>query len=361
MTVPVALGYVPLVDAAPLILADVLGFAEAEGLRLDLHRAASWSMLRDMLDQGQVEAAHMLSVVPVAQALGLGGGTARFEAALVLSLGGQVIGVSDAVARRLAGAGYGFGFTDPAEAAAAIAAPGGPLRFGVPFPFSMQSLLVSYWLAGLPAGSVAFRTIPPPMMPDALGAGEIDAFCVGEPWGSQAVQVAGARLILPATAIWSRPPEKVLATRIGWCETHPDTAAALLRALSRAGQWLALPGNAATAAEILTRPGRVEVAAELVERALVGRLVTDPQGHERAVTGFQTFGAGGAMRPLAAQAGWIGAELARRFALDPERARVQAQAAFRTDLHDRLLGGLWPETDAALPIPGPARFAPAQN
>ena len=117
MTVDVSLGYVPLVDAAPLIIADVLGFAEAEGLRFDLHRAASWSMLRDMLDQGQVQAAHMLSVVPVAQALGLGAGAARFEAPLVLSLGGQVIGLSDTVAQRLADLGYAFDFATPATAA----------------------------------------------------------------------------------------------------------------------------------------------------------------------------------------------------------------------------------------------------
>lgn len=361
MTVPLSLGYVPLVDSAPLIIADVLGFAEAEGLRLNLLRTPSWSMLRDMLDHGKLQAAHMLSVAPVAQALGLGGGAARFEAASVLSLGGQVIGLSKLAADRLADAGYGFDFTNPVLAAKAIAALKTPLRFGVPFPFSMHSLLISYWLADLPGGRFTFRTVPPPMMPDALAAEEIDAFCVGEPWGSQAVQVSKAQLLLPATAIWSRPPEKVLATRLGWCDAHPDTAAALLRALHRAGTWLASPANAATAAEIIARPGRVEVPAEMVERALTGRLLVNPQGQERAVAGFQIFGDSGAMRPHAAQAAWIGDELARKYALDPAAARLRATSVFRTDLYDRMLGDLVTQNPPEPPIPAPRRFAPVQK
>lgn len=79
MTQSLALGYIPLVDAAPLIVAAEFGFAEEEGLHLDLQPAASWSMLRDMLDFGQVAAAQMLSVVPVARALGLGGGRSRWK------------------------------------------------------------------------------------------------------------------------------------------------------------------------------------------------------------------------------------------------------------------------------------------
>ena len=117
MTRDIALGYVPLVDAAPLIIADALGFAEEQGLRLVLHRAANWSMLRDMLDQGQVAAAQMLSVMPVARALGLGGGDVRLETPLVLSLGGQVVGVSSAVADGLDRLGHGFGFGDAADVA----------------------------------------------------------------------------------------------------------------------------------------------------------------------------------------------------------------------------------------------------
>jgi len=337
MTRRIDLGYVPLVDAAPLIIADALGFAEEQGLRLVLHRAANWSMLRDMLDQGQAAAAQMLSVMPVARALGLGGSGARLETPLVLSLGGQVVAVSPAVSEGLARLGHDFGFSDGPAAARAIAALGRPLRFGVPFAHSMHALLLDDWLSDLPAGQVELRTVAPPLMPDALAEGALDAFCVGEPWGSQAVVAARARLLLPGVAIHPAMPEKVLALRAGWAEAEPDLAGRLVRALSRAGHWLSLPDNAATAAEVVTRPGRVDVAAELVERSLLGRIVTDRSGLEQAVAGFQSFGPPAVMRPTTEQAGWIAARLAARFGLPQDLADTRASGVFRADLHMRFL------------------------
>lgn len=337
MTREISLGYVPLVDAAPLIIADALGFAEEQGLRLDLHRAANWSMLRDMLDQGQVAAAQMLSVMPVARALGLGGGGALLEAPLVLSLGGQVVAVSGAVAEGLDRLGHDFGFADAAAASRDLAALGRPLRFGVPFAHSMHALLLNDWLSGLPAGMVEVRTVAPPLMPEALAEGALDAFCVGEPWGSQAVVSAGARLLLPGTAIHPAMPEKVLALRAGWAEAEPDLAGRVVRALSRAGHWLSLPDNAATAAEIITRPGRVDVVAELVERSLLGRIVTGSSGREHRVAGFQRFGPPALMRPAREQAGWIAARLAARFGVAQDDAESRASRVFRGDLHMRFL------------------------
>lgn len=354
MTRQVSLGFVPLVDAAPLVLADVLGFAEEEGVRLDLQRAASWSMLRDLVDQGQVAAAQMLSVMPAAQAMGLGAGRSRLEAPLILSLGGQVIGLSAPLAARLEKVGHAFDFHDARSAARVLALLGNGLRIGVPFPYSMQALLVDYWLAGLPPGRLSFRTVPPPMMPEALAEGEIDAFCVGEPWGSRAVQVAGARLLLPGTAIWSHPPEKVLATRAGWCEANPDLAGRLVRALARAGDWLSRPENASSAAEIVTRPGRVEVAPDLIERALTGQIVTDPHGRIQPVSGFQRFGPVAAMAPMPEQAAWIGQRLARRFGLPEAPAIAAARMTFRADLHARFLDLSGRQIRA---IPGLGRFA----
>ena len=213
MTRALSVGYVPLVDAAPLIVAQVFGFAEEEGLDLQLARAASWSMLRDMLDFGQVAAAHMLSVVPVARALGLGGGSVPLESPMILALNGETLGISNRLAG-LANAPFG----DAVAVGSALSAMGLPLRMGVPFAFSMQSELLHYWLErAAPGVTVSIHTVPPRRMAEALLTNEIDGFCVGEPWGSQAVAVAQARLLLPGSAIWSQAPEKVLATRTGWC------------------------------------------------------------------------------------------------------------------------------------------------
>lgn len=321
----IALGYIPLIDAAPLVVAAEFGFAEEEGLLISLHRAASWSMLRDMLDFGRVAAAQMLSVVPVARALGLGGGTEPLETAMVLTLNGQVFGMS----RDLPDIGFG----DPAATGAALGALGRKLRIGVPFPFSMQAELLTYWTrrAALDA-SVEVRTVPPPRMAEAMQAGEIDGFCVGEPWGSHAVEVAGARLVLPGSAIWSQAPEKVLATRAGWAEVHPDLAGRLLRALWRAGRWAGDPANRTTLAEVLSRPAYLDLPPDLIDRALSHRLLVTPEGPEVDVPQFQTFHDGLANFPWRSQAAWIGARLAARFGLDRAGAIAKARAIFRSDL-----------------------------
>ena len=252
MMLPLRLGFLPLVDAAPLIIASAMGFAEEEGLALDLAAAPSWSALRDLLAQGAVTAAQMLAPVPVAQALGLAG-TARFEVLSVLNLNGNAIGVSTALAARMKG--HDFALTDALAAGQAmLAARSDRLRIGVPYAFSMHNELVRYWLECLsdpPLASVEIVTVPPALMADALAQGEIDAFCVGEPRGSVAVDRGAGVLLLPTSAIWAAAPEKVLAARRGWAEAEPDAAGRLIRAVWRAGRWLDQRQNQSVASEIL--------------------------------------------------------------------------------------------------------------
>ncbi|WP_127903520.1 CmpA/NrtA family ABC transporter substrate-binding protein [Solirhodobacter olei] len=344
------LGFIPLVDAAPLIVAQELGFAEEERLTFELRRAASWSMLRDMLSFGQVAAAHMLAPVPVATALGLGGGAGQLDALQVLSVNGNVIGVSRALAARMREAGHGFDFADAAAAGRAlIAAAGEGLRIGVPFPFSMHAELLYYWLGALGfrvPQDLAVRTVPPPQMAAALATDEIDAFCVGEPWGSIAVATGAGDLLLPGSAIWSFAPEKVLATRHDWAEREPEVAGRLMRAIWRAGRWLGDPANRITASEILARPQYLDLPAEVPERGLAGDLVISPEGAEAQVPGFLEFHAGLAAFPWRSQAAWIGARMAARLGLDRNEALEAARAVFRSDLYRRNLAGAGAEMPA---------------
>ena len=220
-TVKLPVAYMPLVDAAPLIIAQEMGFAEAEGIALDLIPAPSWSSLRDMLAFGRVDAAHLLSPVPVAMALGLGGVATPLSAVSVMSVNGDMIGVSRPIEYQLRTAGYDFDFADARKAAAALAAATtGPLVFGVPFPFSMHVELLRYWFEAteLRDRNVEIRTVPPPLMVQALANGDVDAFCVGEPWGSLAVDQSAGALLLPYLA-WV-----LFATALNWqfLQLNPD-------------------------------------------------------------------------------------------------------------------------------------------
>ncbi|WP_435660671.1 CmpA/NrtA family ABC transporter substrate-binding protein [Leisingera caerulea] len=342
-------GYVPLTDAAPLIAAQEMGFAAEERLTLDLHRAPSWSSLRDMLAYGQVDAAQMLSPVPVAAALGLGGASAQFSVLSVLSVNGTVIGAGSRLAGRLTAAGHRFSFDDAVSAGQAlIAASDRPLRIGVPFPFSMHAELLTYWLEGLglnTAQDIVIRTVPPPLMARAIRSGDIDAFCVGEPWGSIAVEQGDGALLLPGRAIWSFAPEKVLAVRSGWAETEPALSGRLIRALWRAGRWLTDPSCRGLAAEILSSRRYLDLPAEIIERGLCGKFTVTPQGLQREAPGFVGFHAGAAGYPWRSQAQWTALRLAKRNGLDQQAALQKAKHVFRSDLYRTALSG----TGAVLP------------
>ena len=329
----VRVGFVPLLDMAPIVVAHEMGFAAEEGLGLDLQRAPSWSSLRDMLLWGQVDAAQMLAPVPVAMALGLGGALERLDILQVLSVNGDVIGVSQTLAGRLRAVGHEFGFTDAARARDDLArAVQTPVRIGVPFPFSTHVELVRYWLRDARL-DYALCTIPPTRMAEALAAGEIDAFCVGEPWGSVAVELGAGTLLLPSRAIWAVAPEKVLAARHDWVCQNPTLTGRLMRAIWRAARWLSVPENRLIASEILARSEYVNAPVDLLERTLRGEMVVSEQGELRQVPDMIRFFEGATSFPWRSQAAWFAAQIAARHGLDLGESIAAAKEICRTDLY----------------------------
>lgn len=350
---PLRLGYVPLTDAAPLIVAAELGFAAEEGLVLDLIRLQSWAQCRDMLGLGGIDAAHMLVPLPIAQALGLGPAYPRFELVMVLSVGGQAIAVSAALAEAMRAAGHDFGFGNPIAARQALASVvPGTLRVGVPFPFSTQAELVRRWLNGSDlAARLSIHTVPPPLMADALATGEVDAFCVGEPWASYAVERGLGALVLAGQAIWASPPEKGLVLTRDFAEGRPEETGRLMRAVWRSCRWLDMPENRATAADILSRAEYLNLPPELSERGLMGRLHVSAQGEVRQYSGFIRFHQGAANFPWRSLAALFARRIAGLHGLDEAAAMASAMAVFRTDhyrLHLRSAGADLPGASARI-------------
>lgn len=342
------LGYVPLTDAAPLIVAQELGFAAEEGLTLDLIRVQSWAQSRDLLGMGGIDAAHMLVPLPIAQTLGLGPAYPRFDLVMMLSVGGQAIAISAALADAMRVNGHGFGFDDPVPSRDALmAVAGGQLRVGVPYPFSTQSELVRRWLDGTElATGVTIHTVPPPLMADALAAGEVDAFCVGEPWASFAVESGVGALLLAGRSIWASPPEKALVLTRAFTESRPEETGRLMRAVWRACRWLDRTENRGTAAEILSRPEYLNVPPELTERGLMGRLHISASGEVRHFPDFIRFHDGAVNFPWRSLAALLARRIASAHGLDVTRAMEQATECFRTDLYRKHL------RDAGADLPG---------
>ncbi|MGE3150445.1 MAG: CmpA/NrtA family ABC transporter substrate-binding protein [Pseudorhodoplanes sp.] len=339
------IGYIPLVDAATLIAAVDEGFAATEGLDIELVREVSWSNVRDKLNIGLFDAAHLLSPVAIASSLGIGHVRVPIVAPFNLGLNGNAITVSPRLFAALSDVADGA-LADPIVSARALArvaaerkvAGAEPLTFGMTFPFSNHNYQLRFWMAagGLdPDEEVRLVVLPPPYMADSLASGHIDGFCVGAPWNSVAVEEGVGCILHFGCEIVGRLSEKVLALREGWAADHPDTLAALLRALAAASDFAGDPSNHAAMARAVAR--RLGVDVNLVVRTLAGDLKIAPDGTTRANGRYLRIGRDSA-RPDPVQAAWLYAQIARwRQAPLSEELRRRSQAVFRPDLYDAAL------------------------
>jgi two-component system, oxyanion-binding sensor len=372
MTTPLRIGFIPLCDAAALIVAVDKGFARDEGLDVTLIREVSWSNVRDKLNIGLFDAAHLLAPVAIASSLGLGHVKVPIAAAFNLGLNGNAITVTPALHAAIMEEIQGDRF-DPMATAQALArvvekrrkAGAEPLTFGMTFPFSTHNYQLRFWMAagGVdPDEDVRLVVLPPPYMVDSIRNGHVDAFCVGAPWNSVAVDLGIGHILHFVSDILVRAVEKVLAVRQNWAEKNPDVLAALVRAHIRAADFIEQPENRTEAAEILAQQDRIGVDAEVIQRTLDGRLKISPDGTFRESSRYLLVGREGADRPDPAQAAWLYAQMVR-WGQTPMSADAlkTAMAVFRPDLYDAIAGHAGKTIETPDPIGafvGPA-FNPA--
>jgi two-component system, oxyanion-binding sensor len=344
------IGFIPLADAAALIVAADRGFAAEEGLEIDLVREVSWSNVRDKLNIGLFDAAHLLAPLAIAASLGIGHVKVPLTVPFNLALNGNAITVSPALWSALSTAADGD-LADPAVSARALArvvaarksrgAP--PLALGMTFPFSNHNYQLRFWMAAggvVPDDDVQLVVLPPPYMAESLGNGHVDGFCVGAPWNSAAVDLGIGQILHFGAEIMARTAEKVLAMRRCWADERPDVLARLIRALERAAAFVADPANREETAALVAAPGRLNVAAEIVRRSLDGRLRMAPDGSIRASDRYLVIGRLGASRPDPVQAAWAYAQMVRwgQAALSQDMLST-ATAVFRPELYEAAVGG----------------------
>ena len=271
MSAPICIGFIPLVDASALIMAVDKGFTAAEGLDVTLVREVSWSNVRDKLNIGLFDAAHLLAPVAIASSLGLGHVKVPIVAPFNLGINGNAITVSpalhSAIAAELEGDRY-----DPMATALALSrvvakrrkSGAEPLTFGMTFPFSTHNYQLRFWMAagGVdPDEDVRLVVLPPPYMVDSLANGQVDAFCVGAPWNSIAVDRGVGHILHFVSDILVRAAEKVLAIRQSWSEKNPEIVASLVRAAFRAAEYIEQHENRTEVARMLAHPDRIGVDA----------------------------------------------------------------------------------------------------
>jgi nitrate/nitrite transport system substrate-binding protein len=329
----VHLGFVPLLDAAPLILALELGYFADEGLQIALHRQVGWGNVRDKLVYGQLQASQALVGMPPASFLGRDRFPESVVAVMSLGTGGNAITLS----RRLTDAGV-TGVRELATWLSRRSKDASPPALAHVFSCSSHHYLLRTWLhrAGInPDRDVRLVVMPPPQMAVQMNAGMLDGFCVGEPWGTLAEARGVGRVVAATTDLHAAHPEKVVAVNRHWLRRSPHAAVALVRAIVRACAFCYGRGNAGRIAEVLSRPGYLDVPAELLARSMSHRAAPC---HNPAST-----------VPDPANAAWILNEMIRWEHVPADTdVTAAARAAVDTDIYRRAVE---PSAAAADPRP----------
>lgn len=254
------IGFIPLTDCAPLVVAKEKGFFAKHGLdAVTLHREPNWGAIAKGIATGRLDAAQMVAGMPLSMTIGAGNKPpVPIVTALTLSRNGNAITFS----KRF----YDEGIGSLADFKAAIAeTPDKVHNLGMVYPSSMHNLILRYWLAsgGIdPDQDVNLIVIPPPQMVANLKAGNIDGYCVGEPWNSRAVYEGLGFVMATDLDLWSGHPEKVLGVKEEWVNQYPETHIALIRALLEACQYCDDRRNREEILNLLTQEEYVGSAPE---------------------------------------------------------------------------------------------------
>lgn len=265
---PIKLGFIPLTDCAPLVVAKELGLFEKHGVNVQLSKEASWANIRDKVLNGELEGAHCLFGMPFSVYTGIGGKAgSEMKIAMVLSNNGQAITLSKDFCGLV-------GFKEVGKVAAAVknVQSRKEVTFAMTFPGGTHDIWLRNWMAacGINQKSVGIITIPPPQMVANMRVDNMEGFSVGEPWnGVAAAQNVGFTAIA-SQDIWKHHPEKALVVNSAFASSRKEDLKNVMKAVLEACQWLDNMSNRKKAASWLTKPYYVNAPLPVIEARLLG-------------------------------------------------------------------------------------------
>tara|TARA_B110000196_G_scaffold37933_2_gene28444 strand:- start:11162 stop:12277 length:1116 start_codon:yes stop_codon:yes gene_type:complete len=312
------LGYMPLSDCLPLLVAQQQGFFAKQGINVELQQEVSWANIRDKVIVGHFDGAHMLAPMVLASSVGLGGLKKPLITAFSLGLNGNALTVSNSLHQQLYDTNkdtfeYAHTLKQLIQQRKDHGLP--TLVFATVYPYSCHNLQLRYWLgsAGIdPDNDIELVILPPSQMVDHLKLQHIDGFLAGAPWNSVAILQGIGHCLLTGADIWQNSPEKVLAVTQEWAEENPNTHHALIRALYEACHWL--ENNAAKALPLLEQ--YLSLSSPLIDQeclvpAITGEYVFSNNEQERKVPGTLIFNRLMANFPWLSHAQWIADQMKR--------------------------------------------------
>ena len=263
----VKIGFIPLTDCASVVMASVLGFDKKYGVKIIPSKEASWAGVRDKLVNGELDFAHVLYGLVYGVHLGLGGPKKDMAVLMTLNNNGQAITLSKKLADK--------GAVDAASLAKLMASDKREYTFAQTFPTGTHAMWLYYWLASAginPLQDAKVITVPPPQMVANMRVGNMDGFCVGEPWGARAIADKIGFTAETTQAIWKDHPEKTLGTTAEFVQKYPNTARAMVAAVLDASKFIdASASNRRKTAETIAAKSYVNTDMDIILDRMLGR------------------------------------------------------------------------------------------
>lgn len=263
----VKIGFIPLTDCSSVVMASVLGLDQKHGVKFVLSKEASWAGVRDKLINGELDVAHVLYGLVYGVHLGIGGPKKDMAVLMGLNQNGQAISLS----QQLKDAGV----KDGPSLARVMAEKKREYTFAQTFPTGTHAMWLYYWLAAQginPMRDAKVITVPPPQMVANMRIGNMDGFCVGEPWNARAILDKVGFTAVTTQEIWPNHPEKVLGGSAEFVNRYPNTARAVTAAVLEAGKWIdASPENRRKTAETVAAKSYVNTDMAVIVDRMLGR------------------------------------------------------------------------------------------
>ena len=263
----VKIGFIPLTDCSSVVMASVMGFDKKYGIKITPSKEASWAGVRDKLANGELHAAHVLYGLVYGLHLGIGGPKKDMAVLMTINNNGQAITLSNGLKDK--------GAVDGASLAKLVAKKEKEYTFAQTFPTGTHAMWLYYWLAAHdidPFKDVKNIVVPPPQMVANMRVGNMDGFCVGEPWNNRAIMDNIGFTATTTQDIWTDHPEKVLGTTAEWVQKNPNTARAVVAAILDAGKWIdASLANKQKTAETIAQKSYVNTDTEVIVARMLGR------------------------------------------------------------------------------------------
>jgi nitrate/nitrite transport system substrate-binding protein len=262
----VKIGFIPLTDCAPIIVAAEMGFDKKYGIKIVPSKEASWAAIRDKTVNGELHAAHVLYGLVYGVQLGIGGQQKDMSVLMTLNHNGQGITLSNQLKDK--------GVKDGKSLKRVMANENRDFTFAQTFPTGTHAMWLNYWLAanGIdPVKDVKNIVVPPPQMVANMRIGNMDGYCVGEPWNARAIYDKIGYTVATSQDIWADHPEKVLGTTAEFVAKTPNTARAMMMAILEASKFIDATANRAKVAELISGKAYVNAPKDVI----LGRFLGD--------------------------------------------------------------------------------------